>query len=1092
METISTSVRNIDAAGSARVHVGNNIYYSEGRCLTALRVTDPRHDKIRIERDKGGLLDDVSQWVLNNKEFLRWRHGRRNRLLWVKGDPGKGKTMLLCGIVNELEKDKDNGILSYFFCQATDARINSATAVLRGLIYMLVDTQPSLISHVRKRYDRAGVGLFEGVNAWVAVRDIFMDVIGDLAQKNLLLVVDALDECQMDRSELLDLIVSTTARIKWLVSSRNWPDINEALAKTGRKIPLSLELNAKSVSAAVQLFIQEKVRMLASRKRYDVETTLQVANYLSLHASDTFLWVALVCRSLAKVPAFEAVMTLHTFPGGLDALYSRMMLKICDMNNTDRVGLCMQILAIVSTVYRPVTLEELYPLLDCPRGISNDHGFLEYYVGLCGSFLAIRDGTVSFVHQSAKDFLCSPELNRKFIEVFPHAIRGTHHKIFQKSLQQLSRILHRDMYHLSHPGVAVEDVTPPWPDPLSATRYASVYWVDHLCDACASNQVMGVEDLEYKGIVHNFLVEKFLYWLEALSLTREMRKGVLAVERLRIYLQTRVQGSQLDRLVRDMLRFMLSHRCAIEIAPLQAYISALVFSPARSLTRRYFRSEEPKWVKTSIMEEDWSACLTTFEGHISGVSSVAFSPDGCQLASSSSDCTVKLWDATTGNCVTTFKGHSMSVSSVAFSPDGRHLVSASYDRTVKLWDITTGTCVITFEGHGGMVYSVSFSPDGYQLASASHDRTVKLWDITTGTCVITFEGHGDIVYSVAFSPDARQLASASYDCTVKLWDITTGVCILTFEGHSGIINSVTFSPDGRQLASASYDCTIKLWDITEMRGTCISTFKGHGGIVTSIAFSPAGHQLASASWDSTVKLWDTTRMKDTCISTFEGHGGIVNSVAFSPDGCQLASASWDYTVKLWDTTKMTDTCVSTFEGHSGIVNSVTFSPDGRQLASASYDCTVKLWDTTKMRGTCTATFEGCGGIVNSVVFSPDGCQLAAASWDYTVKLWDTATTDGVCSQKIYSDRDLQTAVSFNLMRTCLRADKGPLDFRPPCSPLSDTIVNSELQDVRAQTYGISDDGEWITYDAKNLLWLPSTYRPFKKGSGICLPVYNQL
>ncbi|KAH6974017.1 hypothetical protein EDB80DRAFT_527150, partial [Ilyonectria destructans] len=28
-----------------------------------------------------------------------------------------------------------------------------------------------------------------------------------------------------------------------------------------------------------------------------------------------------------------------------------------------------------------------------------------------------------------------------------------------------------------------------------------------------------------------------------------------------------------------------------------------------------------------------------------------------------------------------------------------------------------------------------------------------------------------------------------------------------------------------------------------------------------------------------------------------------------------------------------------------------------------------------------------------------------------------------------------------------------------------------------QGYGISDDGVWITYQGRNLLWLPSEYRP---------------
>lgn len=86
--------------------------------------------------------------------------------------------MLLYGIINELENSiAYTGLLAYFFCQATDSRINNATAVLQGLVYLLVDQQPSLISHIREKYDHTGKSLFEGVNAWVALSDIFTDIL---------------------------------------------------------------------------------------------------------------------------------------------------------------------------------------------------------------------------------------------------------------------------------------------------------------------------------------------------------------------------------------------------------------------------------------------------------------------------------------------------------------------------------------------------------------------------------------------------------------------------------------------------------------------------------------------------------------------------------------------------------------------------------------------------------------------------------------------------------------------------------------------------------------------------------------------------
>src|SRR5438034_10185214 len=62
--------------------------------------------------------------------------------------------------------------------------------------------------------------------------------------------------------------------------------------------------------------------------------------------------------------------------------------------------------------------------------------------------------------------------------------------------------------------------------------------------------------------------------------------------------------------------------------------------------------------------------------------------------------------------------------SVTFSPDGRQLSSSS-DRTIRIWDAETGVLQKTLDGHTGLVGSVTFSPDGRQLVSArSEERRV--------------------------------------------------------------------------------------------------------------------------------------------------------------------------------------------------------------------------------------------------------------------------------------------------------------------------------------------------------------------------------
>jgi WD40 repeat protein len=69
------------------------------------------------------------------------------------------------------------------------------------------------------------------------------------------------------------------------------------------------------------------------------------------------------------------------------------------------------------------------------------------------------------------------------------------------------------------------------------------------------------------------------------------------------------------------------------------------------------------------------------------------------------------------------------VSSLAFSPDGQQLASGSESGTVRLWDVRTGEQVWSLEGYASGVKSVAFSPDGQLLALGSSDGTVILWRV---------------------------------------------------------------------------------------------------------------------------------------------------------------------------------------------------------------------------------------------------------------------------------------------------------------------------------------------------------------------------
>lgn len=536
----NTHVGSINAKDNSRIHVGNVVHFhqADDRCLSDLRNTDPRLDKARIEATKGGLFEDSYRWILEHSDFRRWRNDEQSRLLWIKGDPGKGKTMLLCGIVNELTpqtrlKDKKtNTLLSYFFCQAADERINSATAVLRGLIYLIVEQQPALVSHIQERYKHGGEAIFKDVNAWSALSEIFFNILQDANLKRTFVIIDALDECVVDLPKLLDFININSAlfsRVKWIVSSRNWPDIEERLDPAAQQMRLCLELNAKSVSAAVNTYIQHQVNKLAQKKKYNVETKVAVQHHLSFNSNDTFLWVALVCQNLEKVSLRNTLLTLNEFPPGLTALYERMVKQIHQLEDVSDTALCCRILMTVLLVYRPVTLAELESIIGSSDDDLTDAESMHKAIELCGSFLTVRDSQVYVIHQSAKDYLSDKAPSTAF---FPSPA-DVHGDIFLRSMQAMSTILRRNIYNLYSPGLQSNEIKAPNPDPLNAIRYSCVHWVDHLCDIHNDNsQSQNEDDNEKFQTIFLFFRRYFLYWIEALGLMGHIEAGVLSMARL--------------------------------------------------------------------------------------------------------------------------------------------------------------------------------------------------------------------------------------------------------------------------------------------------------------------------------------------------------------------------------------------------------------------------------------------------------------------------------------------------------------------------------------------------------------------------------
>ncbi len=76
----------------------------------------------------------------------------------------------------------------------------------------------------------------------------------------------------------------------------------------------------------------------------------------------------------------------------------------------------------------------------------------------------------------------------------------------------------------------------------------------------------------------------------------------------------------------------------------------------------------------------------------------------------------------------TFLGHNGALLSMAFSPNLKQIATSSTDKSIIMWNFRPSVRSYTLGCHEEPVLDLSFSSSGDILASASLDRTVKLWE----------------------------------------------------------------------------------------------------------------------------------------------------------------------------------------------------------------------------------------------------------------------------------------------------------------------------------------------------------------------------
>ena len=440
----------------------------------------------------------------------------------------------------------------------------------------------------------------------------------------------------------------------------------------------------------------------------------------------------------------------------------------------------------------------------------------------------------------------------------------------------------------------------------------------------------------------------------------------------------------------------------------------------------------------------------------SGVTALAFNPDGRILAAADRGGLITLYDMGSLGQLTSLRGHDVgqAVGALAWNAEGDRLVSGDKKGAIIAWDMQRLAPQTRLPQQKGAITGLSFTAQGELLGAATAGGELLTWEtagsemapqrVELGTALsgVSWAGDGQSVTvaladgrlarhaasdgvvkpeaekerrdhapagarvgALALSPDGKRLLVALGQ-EALVWNMETGALEMRRGGHDASTTAAAWAADGRSFATADRQGRVVVRESSS--GEEVQRLQGTTQAVTDLAWSPDGAQLAAAtSLADLVQIWDPATGE--ALRSYEGEGPGLWSVAWSPEGTELLAGGVDGQMYVFDTTAADGAPVETYWRHVNWISDLAWAAGG-QVASSSADNSVVLWDLALGN---SAPRDGHRAAVRGVDFNPEGTRLVSVGLDGQVIVWDAdARTRQPLVTRMWGHADGITAVDW--------------------------------------------------------------------------------